>query len=238
MRSLIFLSFFSPSPPAPILNAFICSWLRQSPASRVILARFLLLVEVVKRTVSSLTNHSFLFPSVSFRERKKNPLTDIPPSSFVSLSIQSHSRHGLSSLFPFFFCPCLWYRYGYFLLFLFYARKTPRTNSKPIVLFFTRSRWLPLLPVPEVIYHRLPSSFTGDLEAGLSSSQFDIAANVADGDARAGLDDAGKLEVKKIMKSERVGFDEARRLYTQRRFAKNNIGPDGRPRDPKFVSFS
>ena len=124
------------------------------------------------------------------------------------------------------------------LFFLFYARKTFRTNSKPIVLFFTRSRWLPLLPVPEVIYHRLPSSFTGDLEAGLSSSQFDIAANVADGDARAGLDEAGKLEVKKIMKSERVGFDEARRLYTQRRFAKNNIGPDGRPRDPKFVSFS
>ncbi|KAK5717538.1 hypothetical protein LTS12_027730 [Elasticomyces elasticus] len=106
------------------------------------------------------------------------------------------------------------------------------------VLYLTRARWLPLLPVPEYIYQRLPSSFTNDLEAGFSSSQFDIAANVADGDARAGLDGAGKLEVKKIMKSRKVDFDEARRIYTQNRFARNNIGPDGRPRDPKFVSFS
>ncbi|EYE97279.1 DUF2015 domain-containing protein [Aspergillus ruber CBS 135680] len=105
-------------------------------------------------------------------------------------------------------------------------------------LYLTRSRWLPLLPVPDYIYQHLPSSFTGDLEAGLSSSQFDITANVADGDLRAGLDEAGKLEVKRIMKSQKVDFDEARRLYTQQRFAKHNIGPDGRPRDPKFVSFS
>lgn len=40
------------------------------------------------------------------------------------------------------------------------------------------------------------------------------------------------------MRSRRVGFDEARRIYTEARFTKNNIGPDGRPRDPKFVSFS
>ncbi len=40
------------------------------------------------------------------------------------------------------------------------------------------------------------------------------------------------------MKSRRVNFDEARRIYTEGRFAKNGIGPDGRPRDPKFVSFS
>lgn len=40
------------------------------------------------------------------------------------------------------------------------------------------------------------------------------------------------------MKQRKVGFDEARRIYTEQRFAKNNIGPDGRPRDPKFVSFS
>lgn len=52
------------------------------------------------------------------------------------------------------------------------------------------------------------------------------------------MDGAGKLEVKKIMKSRKVDFDEARRIYTQNRFARNNIGPDGRPRDPKFVSFS
>lgn len=92
--------------------------------------------------------------------------------------------------------------------------------------------------MPDYIYHRLPSSFTADLEAGLSSSQFDIAANVADGDTRAGLDQNAKREVRKIMKSRRVDFDEARRIYTEQRFARNNIGPDGRPRDPKFVSFS
>ncbi|KAF9892194.1 hypothetical protein FE257_002600 [Aspergillus nanangensis] len=105
-------------------------------------------------------------------------------------------------------------------------------------LYLTRARWLPRIPLPDYIYHRLPSSFTGDLEAGLTSSQFDLAANIADGDTRAGLDNRAKEEVKRIMKRQNVSFDEARRIYTERRFAKNNIGADGRPRDPKFVSFS
>ncbi|KAJ5753839.1 uncharacterized protein N7511_007992 [Penicillium nucicola] len=105
-------------------------------------------------------------------------------------------------------------------------------------LYLTRARWIPLLPVPDYIYHRLPSSFTADLEAGLSSSQFDLAANISGGDSRGGLDQKAKMEVQKIMKNQKVGFDEARRIYTEQRFAKNNIGPDGRPRDPKFVSFS
>lgn len=105
-------------------------------------------------------------------------------------------------------------------------------------LYLTRSRWMHLLPVPDYIYHRLPSSFTGDLEEGFSSSQFDISANVAGGDSRAGLDQNAKREIRKLMKNRRVNFDEARRIYTEQRFARNNIGPDGRPRDPKFVSFS
>ncbi|KAL1980580.1 hypothetical protein VTN96DRAFT_3948 [Rasamsonia emersonii] len=106
------------------------------------------------------------------------------------------------------------------------------------VLYLTRSRWIPLIPVPDYVYDRLPSSFTGDIEAGFTSSDFDLAANVAEGDSRAGLDQKGKREIRKIMRSRGVNFDEARRLYTEQRFAKNNIGPDGRPRDPKFVSFS
>lgn len=106
------------------------------------------------------------------------------------------------------------------------------------VLYLTRARWLHLIPLPDYIYHRLPSSFASDVEAGLSSSQFDLAGNIADGDSRAGLDGKAKQEVKKIMKRQNVGFDEARRIYTEQRFARNNIGPDGRPRDPKFVSFS
>lgn len=78
----------------------------------------------------------------------------------------------------------------------------------------------------------------GDVEAGFSSSAFDLSSNVMTGDERAGLDEQGKREVQRIMKRRGVDFDEARRLYTEQRFAKNNIGADGLPQDPKFVSFS
>ena len=47
-----------------------------------------------------------------------------------------------------------------------------------------------------------------------------------------------KREVGRIMQRMRVGFDEARRLYMQRRFRDEGIREDGTPRDPKFVSFS
>ena len=76
------------------------------------------------------------------------------------------------------------------------------------------------------------------MEAGLSSANFDLAGNVASGDGRAGLDDGAKREVLKIMKKRRLKFDEARRVYMEQRFRENGIGADGRPRDPKFVSFS
>ncbi len=126
-------------------------------------------------------------------------------------------------------------------------------HSKPSVLTYlpalilTRHLWFHRLPftLPSVhipgsnyLYSRLPSTFTGDIESGFSSSAFDLSGNVAAGDSRAGLDDASKREIQKIMKNKKVNFDEARRIYTEGRFAKNNIGPDGRPRDPKFVSFS
>ncbi|KAI5301003.1 hypothetical protein KEM56_002047 [Ascosphaera pollenicola] len=105
-------------------------------------------------------------------------------------------------------------------------------------LWFTRSRWIPLLPAPGEIYHRLPTTFAGDMEAGLSSADFDLAGNVADGDQRKGLNAKAKAEILGIMRKRRVHFDEARRIYLEQRFASENIGPDGRPRDPKFVSFS
>ena len=106
------------------------------------------------------------------------------------------------------------------------------------VLYLTRSRWVHLVPIPDYVYHRLPSSFSNDVESGFTSDDFNLTANVAAGDSRQGLDQYGKREVQKIMRKKKVGFDEARRLYTEQRFAKNNIGADGRPRDPKFVSFS
>jgi hypothetical protein len=96
----------------------------------------------------------------------------------------------------------------------------------------------------EYLYSRLPStfvpgsSFADDMEAGLSSSTFDLGTNIDGGDSRAGLDDAAKREVLRIMKKRRLDFDQARRVYMEQRFADNGIGADGRPRDPKFVSFS
>ena len=119
------------------------------------------------------------------------------------------------------------------------------------VLYLTRAHWLPRfqstvsrihdnvrLPGRDYLYSRLSNSFAGDIEAGLSSSNFDLAGNVADGDSRAGLDDNAKREILKIMKKRRMQFDEARRVYMEQRFRENGIGADGRPRDPKFVSFS
>lgn len=110
-------------------------------------------------------------------------------------------------------------------------------------LFFTRSHWthhLPDVHLPGAgyIYSQLPSSFAGDIEAGLSSSTFDLTGNVDAGDSRAGLDEASKAEVLRIMKKRRMTFDQARKVYMENRFKANGIGADGRPRDPKFVSFS
>lgn len=105
------------------------------------------------------------------------------------------------------------------------------------VLYLLRNR-LPKLPIPGAIYTRLPTSFQDDIESGLSSSAFDLSTNVANNDSRAGLDAKGKKEIQKIMKSRGVGFDEARRVWMQIRFKEEGIGEDGRPKDPKFVSFS
>jgi hypothetical protein len=80
-----------------------------------------------------------------------------------------------------------------------------------------------------------------DAEAGMSSSSFNLAGNITDGDSRS-LDDAAKREIQKIMKGSWIrapmGFDEARKVYMERRLERAGIGRDGMPRDPKFVSFS
>ncbi|KAH8895146.1 hypothetical protein GQ53DRAFT_619699, partial [Thozetella sp. PMI_491] len=93
------------------------------------------------------------------------------------------------------------------------------------------------VPGSNYLYSQLPSSFAGDIEAGLSSSTFDLSENLQ-GDSRAGLDDEAKREILKIMKRRRLKFDQARKAYMEQRFAANGIGADGLPRDPKFVSFS
>jgi hypothetical protein len=111
-------------------------------------------------------------------------------------------------------------------------------------LFFTRAQWqhhvpdFRRIPGAEYLYSRLPSSFAEDIEAGLSSSTFDLSTNLDAGDSRAGLDDASKAQILKIMKKRRMNFDQARKAYMEERFKANGIGADGLPRDPKFVSFS
>lgn len=110
-------------------------------------------------------------------------------------------------------------------------------------LFATRAHWIhhvPAIRLPGAgyIYSRLPASFAGDMEAGLSSSHFDLSGNIQDGDGRAGLDEGAKREILKLMKKKRMNFDQARKAYMEIRFKANGIGADGRPRDPKFVSFS
>lgn len=63
------------------------------------------------------------------------------------------------------------------------------------------------------------------MRSGLSSRHFDLGTNVAAGDARQGLDTAAKEEIKRIMdKNKRIGFDEARKLYFQKKMKDNGIG--------------
>jgi len=80
------------------------------------------------------------------------------------------------------------------------------------------------------------STFAEQADAGLSSSNFDIEANIADGDSRIGLDERGTLEVQEIMTRERVNFDQARLIRQNRILAANGIDPSGLPMDSKAVT--
>jgi len=106
------------------------------------------------------------------------------------------------------------------------------------VAYILRDRWLHHLPTPSYLYTALPTSFRGDVEAGLHSADFDMTGNITEGDSRSGLDENGKREVLRIMKRRGVNFDEARRLFMEKNFKKAGISADGLPNDPKFVSFS
>jgi hypothetical protein len=72
-------------------------------------------------------------------------------------------------------------------------------------------------------YHLLPTnagSFESDIEDGLTSSQFDLADNLSEEETRAGLKD--KEEILKIMKRQKVSFDQAR-LIRQQKLLKKNV---------------
>ncbi|KAJ8473045.1 hypothetical protein ONZ45_g2887 [Pleurotus djamor] len=80
------------------------------------------------------------------------------------------------------------------------------------------------------------ATFSEQANAGLSSSAFDIEANIRDGDSRSGLDERGTQEVMDIMRRERVNFDQARLIRQNRILAANGIDPSGMPLDSKAVT--
>lgn len=57
---------------------------------------------------------------------------------------------------------------------------------------------------PSLSHYTPLSTFTDQAHAGMSSSAFDIEANIREGDTRAGLDERGTQEVMDIMRRERV----------------------------------
>lgn len=81
-------------------------------------------------------------------------------------------------------------------------------------------------------------SFAEDAEAGFHSSNFNLSQNIEAEDSRRGLDEATKQEIYRVMKSRKLGFDEARRHVMEERFRREGIGRDGRPMDRKAVMFS
>ncbi|CAD1810910.1 hypothetical protein FOB58_001952 [Candida parapsilosis] len=85
-------------------------------------------------------------------------------------------------------------------------------------------------------YYQNLGTFEGDINDGLSSSNFDLEANNSN-DSRKGLSEAAKEEVKKIMNTKGISFDEARLEYTRSELNKNNIDENGLPKDPKLVVF-
>ncbi|TKY88853.1 hypothetical protein EX895_002094 [Sporisorium graminicola] len=88
--------------------------------------------------------------------------------------------------------------------------------------------------------HYLPipgSSWSANLSNGLSSSLFDITANMDANDPRSGLDPSGAQDVQTIMANQGVTFDQARLIRHKQILVQNNIDPNtGLPLDSKAVT--
>lgn len=85
-------------------------------------------------------------------------------------------------------------------------------------------------------YYQNLGSFEGDINDGLTSTNFDLEANNLS-DTRKGLSETAKEEIKEIMNRKGISFDEARLEYTRNELNKNDIDENGLPRDPKLVIF-
>ncbi|RLV92772.1 hypothetical protein JA1_002948 [Spathaspora sp. JA1] len=86
-------------------------------------------------------------------------------------------------------------------------------------------------------YYGPVGSFDEDMADGLTSDAFDIEQNIQTGDKRRGLTLSAKREIKRLMKSMKLSFDEARLRYTRLQFDQNDVDENGIPRDPKLVTF-
>jgi len=107
-----------------------------------------------------------------------------------------------------------------------------------LALWSFRNRALHLLPpwISSRLRHYAPlSTFESAMEAGFSTSAFDLSGNVA-GDSRAGLDERSLTEVRRIMEEMSLGFDDARLVRQKRILAKNGVDEYGYPMDPKAVT--
>ncbi|EKM82014.1 hypothetical protein AGABI1DRAFT_112192 [Agaricus bisporus var. burnettii JB137-S8] len=89
---------------------------------------------------------------------------------------------------------------------------------------------------PRLQHYAPVSTFSQQANAGLTSSAFDIEANIQDGDSRVGLDEQGTQEVLDIMRRERVNFDQARLIRHNRILASNGIDASGMPLDSKAIT--
>ncbi|GLB43357.1 putative fungal protein of unknown function (DUF2015) [Lyophyllum shimeji] len=127
---------------------------------------------------------------------------------------------------------------------LFYYSLAAAFLALTFAFYRYRATILPHIHIPERIRTLFPklshytplSTFSEQVNAGMTSSQFDIEANLRDGDSRAGLDERGTQEVMEIMRQQRVNFDQARLIRHNRILARNGIDPSGMPLDSKAVT--
>ncbi|KAJ2611948.1 hypothetical protein H4S08_002919 [Coemansia sp. RSA 1365] len=118
----------------------------------------------------------------------------------------------------------LWYVFGLFFRRSFVRARVARFRSSGLPFFNEQSSEGGI------------GTFLSDYRAGLSSRNFDISANIEDGDSRPGLDSD---EVRRIMEARSVSFDKARLIRQQQLMKSNDIDPStGVPLDPKAVTFS
>ncbi|KAF5353147.1 hypothetical protein D9758_008731 [Tetrapyrgos nigripes] len=116
---------------------------------------------------------------------------------------------------------------------LFYLSVLAFVSLVAMVFYRYRAVVIPKLPervkalFPRLSHYTPLSTFSDQANAGMSSSAFDIEANIRDGDSRSGLDERGTQEVLDIMQRERVNFDQARLIRHNRILAANGIDPSG-----------